>query len=225
MRIHAPAGSERIPRVEGAQSWPARVATVAVYALAMGYVEAAAVIYLRQLFTTFGALSSLQTMGRIEAGREAATMVMLATIALLADRRWRRWLAYFALAFGVWDIAYYLFYHLLVGWPSGLGSWDELFLLPVPWFGPVWAPMVVSLVLIAFGLRVLASLPPLRSWQWAALGLGAVLAYLSFTVQFHPGRGLTGAGTSPDFLWPPFVLGAAVALVALGAGIRRESGA
>lgn len=29
--------------------------------------------------------------------------------------------------------------------------WDVLFLIPVPWLGPVWAPCVVSLVLVGVG--------------------------------------------------------------------------
>ena len=80
----------------------------------------------------------------IEIGREAATMLMLAAIALAVARNTRQWTAAFAIAFGVWDIVFYACLKLLLGWPASLFTWDILFLIPVPWVGPVLAPVLIS---------------------------------------------------------------------------------
>ena len=45
---------------------------------------------------------------------------MLATLGMLAGRTWRRRAGYAALAFGVWDIFYYVFLRIISGWPKSL---------------------------------------------------------------------------------------------------------
>jgi hypothetical protein len=79
---------------------------------------------------------------------------MLAAIALAVARNARQWTAAFAIAFGVWDIVFYACLKLLLGWPASLFTWDILFLIPVPWVGPVIAPVLVSLTMIAAGILV-----------------------------------------------------------------------
>src|SRR5919198_442711 len=69
----------------------------------------------------------------------------------LAGTGWRRRLGYSFLAFGVWDIFYYLFLRALTGWPRSLLDWDILFLVPLPWWGPVWAPTSIALLMILWG--------------------------------------------------------------------------
>ena len=88
----------------------------------------------------------------IEIGREAATIVMLAAIALAVADNAGQWAAAFAIAFGTWDIAFYAFLKLLLDWPASLLTWDILFLIPIPWVGPVLAPVIVSASMIAAGL-------------------------------------------------------------------------
>jgi hypothetical protein len=44
-----------------------------------------------------------------------------------------------------WDIFYYVFLRLISG-PKTLLDWDILFLLPLPWWGPVLAPVSMALV-------------------------------------------------------------------------------
>src|SRR5260370_7926441 len=85
-------------------------------------------------------------------GREAATIVMLAAIALAGADNAGQWAAAFAIAFGTWDIAFYAFLKLLLDWPASLLTWDILFLIPIPWVGPVLAPVIVSASMIAAGL-------------------------------------------------------------------------
>ena len=133
--------------------------TVAVFAAAMAYLESTVVVYLQralsitpdQLFPLRGQ-EVVGDLAPIEGGREFATLVMLVALGCLVGRRWVDRLAWVAVAFGVWDIAYYGWLWVFVGWPHSPGTWDVLFLIPVPWAGPVWAPVAVSVALIGFGL-------------------------------------------------------------------------
>ncbi len=132
---------------------------VVLYAVAMAWVEAAAVFYLRTLVHRIEPLQPnpfpiVGGMGSVEVVREAATLVMLLAVGLLAGRSWRSRLGYLAIAFGVWDIFYYVFLRAMCGWPHSLTDWDILFLIPLPWWGPVLAPALISLVMILWGTLV-----------------------------------------------------------------------
>jgi hypothetical protein len=129
---------------------------VAGYAAAMAWVEAAVVYYLRTMVNRIepyqpDPLPLIGGLGRAELVREAATLLMLLAVGVLAGRSWRSRLGFSALAFGVWDILYYVFLKILCGWPRSLLDWDILFLLPLPWWGPVLAPMLISLSMILWG--------------------------------------------------------------------------
>jgi hypothetical protein len=130
--------------------------TVVIYAMAMAWVESALVYYLRTMIDRLepyqpNPLPVIGYLGPVEAIREAATLVMLLTVGLLAGRNWRARLGYSAIAFGVWDIFYYVFLKAIYGWPHSFADWDILFLLPLPWWGPVWAPMAIALLMIIWG--------------------------------------------------------------------------
>jgi hypothetical protein len=89
----------------------------------------------------------------IELAREAATMLMLASIAWLAAATARERWASFLWAFAIWDIAYYAGLWATVRWPTSLKETDILFLIPVPWVAQVWYPLAVSaLTLFAVSL-------------------------------------------------------------------------
>jgi len=129
---------------------------VVAYAVAMAWVESAVVYYLRTMIDRINPyqpnpLPMIGGMGPVEMVRELATLIMLFTVGALAGRNWRARFGYSAIAFGVWDIFYYVFLNLICGWPHSLGEWDLLFLLPLPWWGPVWAPVAISLLMIAWG--------------------------------------------------------------------------
>ena len=148
-------------------SYRRRWCVVAGYALAMGWVEAAVVYYLRTLVNRIepyqpNPLPLMGGFGRAELVREAATLVMLLAVGILAGKSWRARLGFSAMAFGIWDISYYAFLKVLCGWPHSLFDWDILFLIPLPWWGPVLAPVLISLLMIGWG--TLAGLePPQRS--------------------------------------------------------------
>jgi len=129
---------------------------VCVYALAMAWVEAAVVLYLRTLINRIDPYQlhpfpMIGGMAQIEVAREAATLVMLLTVGMLAGRTWRARVGYAAVAFGVWDIFYYVFLKAMCGWPHSVMDWDILFLIPLPWWGPVLAPVLIALLLILWG--------------------------------------------------------------------------
>lgn len=130
-----------------------RLVWVSVYAVAMGWFEAALVVYLRMLYMPEGFGFPLppfpQEIAAIELGREAATLLMLLAVGMLAGRTPLECFGWFMFSFGVWDIMYYVGLKVALGWPSSLLEWDLLFLLPVPWIGPVLAPVLVSVGLIA----------------------------------------------------------------------------
>ena len=133
-----------------------RWAIVMAFAIAMAWVEAASVFYIRALVDRIepyqaDPLPMHGALGNVELWREAATLVMIATLGVLAGRTWRRRAGYAALAFGAWDIFYYVFLRLISGWPRTLLDWDILFLLPLPWWGPVLAPVSIALVMILWG--------------------------------------------------------------------------
>ena len=134
----------------------ARWFTVFIFAVAMAWVESAAVFYLRTMTDRINPYqpNPLPVIGQWEAAelvREAATLVMLLAVGLLAGRNWRSRLGYAAVAFGVWDIFYYVFLKAMCGWPRSVMDWDILFLIPLPWWGPVLAPVLISLLLILWG--------------------------------------------------------------------------
>src|SRR5215470_2416789 len=132
---------------------------VVIFATAMAWVESAAVYYLRSLINRIEPYqpNPLPVAGSYcfaEMVRELATMVMLLTVGMLAGRNWKSRLGYSAIAFGVWDIFYYVFLKVMCGWPRTLLDWDVLFLLPLPWWGPVLAPVSIALLMILWGTVV-----------------------------------------------------------------------
>ena len=133
-----------------------KIIWISVFAVAFAAVESAVVVYLRALYYPEGFSLPLKIFGRnhlwVELARELATMVMLASVAVLTgSNRWQRF-AYFLISFGVWDIFYYVWLKVMINWPSSIFDWDILFLLPVPWIGPVIAPVLVSFFMILGGL-------------------------------------------------------------------------
>jgi hypothetical protein len=198
------------------------------YAIAMAYVEAAVVVYLRALYYPGGFAFPLAPlppeMVGIEIGREAATLVMLLGVAILAGReRWQRFPA-FCVSFGVWDIFYYVWLRLLLGWPPSLFTWDVLFLIPVPWTGPVAAPVIVSVLLVGGGLllwRRGAQGEPVR--VPISLGIlaltGALLVLGSFVLDFAI---VLRQAEPPPFRWGLFGAGVSLGVVALVLAVRTR---
>jgi hypothetical protein len=139
------------------------LAVVAAWAVAFALVEAMVVVYLRKLLTVQYGLdftpADFHFPGaylKYEQAREAATMVMLIAVGFLSGRTWSQRLAYWLFAFGVWDLFYYVWLYVYLRWPTSPRTRDLLFLIPGEWWGPVWQPVLASLVLIALAVLILA---------------------------------------------------------------------
>lgn len=157
------------------------LALVVVYATAMGLLEAICVVYLRQLLLPGGVgqieVAAMDRYYSVESWREACTVVMLLAVGWLAGTTLATRFGFFVAAFGIWDIWYYVGLYLWTGWPGSLLEWDCLFLSPCPWYGPVLAPVLISLSFLVPApvsswpsVRGRASGQPCRawaSWCWA----------------------------------------------------------
>ena len=132
---------------------------ILVFSISMALVEAGIVIYLRAIYYPEGfsfPLAIITTEHFIfEIAREAATIFMLISVsALIGTRFWEKF-AYFLICFGIWDIFYYVWLKIATGWPVSLLDWDILFLIPLPWIGPVIAPVTIAIMMIVAGLVIL----------------------------------------------------------------------
>ena len=135
---------------------------VVVFAVAFAWVESAVVVYLRKIFFNgsfrFPLLVKwengkhiINPLVRIEFGREIATVVMLVAVSAVAGKNRIQKFCFFLIAFGIWDMFYYLWLYVMVGWPQSLMTWDLLFYVPLPWVGPVIAPLSISLAMATCG--------------------------------------------------------------------------
>ena len=206
--------SERVAKA-GHFSERTRWAIVLAFAVAMAWVEAASVFYIRALVDRIepyqvNPLPINDALGYVELWREAATLVMIATLGGLAGRTWHLRAGYAALAFGVWDIFYYVFLRIMTGWPRTLLDWDILFLLPLPWWGPVVAPVSIALVMIVWGTLATQSDDGATDARWttAFACAGIVLALGVFMVDawraLPQGREAVLRVLPDDFNWPLF---------------------
>lgn len=194
----------------------------------MAFVEAAVVVYLRTILIPGDPTAAPPTAGVaaipvVEAFREAATIVMLAAVGALAGGdSWERFL-WFCCAFGIWDIGYYVWLRVLIGWPASLLTWDVLFLIPVPWMAPVLAPVIISLGLVTGSLWLLrlqgkGAVLRFSPWLWGLAVLGGAIVLLSFTLDY---RLAAQSLEPPSFRWLLFAAGVGVATLALSIGVRR----
>ncbi len=166
---------------------------ISLFAIAMGFLESAVVIYLRDILYPEGFRFPLapipERLALTELLREAATMIMLVTIGIMAGRSFSTGFAWFLYAFAIWDIFYYIFLKLLLGWPESLLTWDVLFLIPTTWTGPVLAPVLLSLTMILLALVILFHAEKgvqtrIRGKEWAGLITGSLVLILGFILDY-----------------------------------------
>jgi len=195
--------------------------TVVLFGLAMAWMESATVAYLRMLVDRVNPYQTRPLplhpeLASTEVVRELATMVMLFTVGWLAGRDWRTRLSYSLIAFGVWDIFYYVFLAVIVGWPKSVMDWDVLFLIPLPWWGPVIAPAIIALLMIIGGTMVTQFPGPLwprrRAIGVGVVGIGvALLVFMETAIRALPGGEQALRHTLPTrFNWAGFAVGCAL---------------
>jgi hypothetical protein len=197
----------------------ARWGAVVLFALAMAWMESATVVYLRTLVDRLepyqaNPLPLEPHLGGVEMIREAATLLMLAAVAWVAGGNARTRFAFFSLAFGVWDLFYYVFLAVIGPWPRTVWDWDVLFLLPLPWWGPVWAPASVALLMVAGGTAVawgdakgVATWPNRRAWGAGITGAGIGLyVFMEDAIRALPaGAEAVRTALPAQFNWPVFL--------------------
>ena len=166
----------------------------------------------------------------VELSRELATIVMLLTVAMLAESSsLTRRFAAFVLMFGVWDVFYYVWLKVLIDWPQSWTEWDVLFLIPIVWLGPWICPVMISLLFIVWGSLVLVS--PARSaftkHSLTAFLIGAILGLAAF---FQPAIAVLRAGGEAalrdyrpgEFWWSLFIPSMLLMSYGLGRSLPRQ---
>jgi hypothetical protein len=146
--------------------------TSAIFALSFGLVEGAVAIYLGAAVGLLpgypGTLADIARLSAdlrgqeirhlnnlapslltVEVFREAATILMLLSVAILAGQKRGERLAIFLWIFALWDIGYYVALRATVRWPYSPTSPDVLFFIPVPWTSQVWFPILISILTAA----------------------------------------------------------------------------
>jgi hypothetical protein len=211
-----------------------RCILVVILAIAFGYIEAAVVVYLRQIFhpdgfsfplTAYFLADGSRNLLLVEVGREAATLVLIISACLLVDHNSRQRFAYFITIFAVWDIFYYVWLKVILDWPASIMDWDVLFLIPTPWAGPVLAPMLVSLTMLVLAATILyrdCLGKPIETsvWDWLGFSLAGLLVVASFCVA---GRYITQPDYTEHFSWAMFAAGLLAAVVVFAKCIVRTN--
>ncbi|MFH0957371.1 MAG: hypothetical protein V1897_01575 [Pseudomonadota bacterium] len=217
-----------------------RIVIITIWAIAFGFVEASVVEYLRAIYYPLSSggfqfpmltLDLIHEMGfehnqrlQIEVVRELCTLIMLATVSMAAAQNRREAWAYFMITFGVWDISYYVWLKIFLGWPTGVMAWDLLFLIPVPWVAPVIAPVVISIALIASGLTVLyfeERKEPLElEWKsWILIVAGGIVVIMAFCWDY---QNIVAGGFPQPFQWVVFLVGLGISATTFLLGVFRR---
>jgi hypothetical protein len=222
---------------------------ISLFAIAMGLLECIVVIYLREIFYPEGFAFPLKPMEprlvNAELLRELATILMLLSVGMIAGRTKTAKFAWFIYSFGIWDLFYYIFLKLLLGWPESLLTWDILFLLPTTWAGPVMGPVINSFSMILLAIILLhgknEAKPSIRPFEWFLLITGSIIVIIAYTKEymsfmltklsfgelFNPSniKEILAYATSfipVRFGWGVFLSGVALHLIAMGSLARRS---
>ena len=205
-----------------------------LFAFCMAQVEASVVVHLRSLYYPGNPLQifplNLLTHRdlAIELVRELATVLMILSVALLTARGFTRIFAAFVYVFGLWDLFYYLWLKMMIGWPVSWFEWDVLFLIPWPWLGPWLTPALIALLFVLWGGWVFTSSNEGRFSRNTTLlfVVGVLLALMAFLLPGVPlvlqGQAAFRGYQPDDFRWSLFIPGYILMSVSLWC-IARDS--
>jgi hypothetical protein len=206
------------------------------FAIAMAYLESTIVVYLRRLYYhdrggfDFPLVIIDTSTLWLELGREACTIVMLATVGSAAGRTAVGKFAFFLFLFGIWDIFYYIWLKVFIHWPASLLTWDVLFLIPVPWVGPVYAPVSVACTMIGMALVMLqlearGPVQPAGKLVWLAQVVACLIIIVSFTMDVIPRLDAQGARLAQwiptTYRWEMLLIGQVLAISTFVCWARR----
>jgi len=231
------------------QSITKKITWLTIFSIAMGFMETAIVVYLRKIYYPGGfqfPLVPIDTdIALVEFLREAATIIMLVGIGILAGKTASQKFAFFIYCFAIWDIFYYVFLKMLLDWPASLLTWDILFLIPVPWVGPVIAPCIVSLTMIILTLCAVyfqekGYNTKIKANEWMLLSAGSLTVILSFVWDYikyvsqgNPARPIWTLSSKEslfreienyiptEYNWWIFLLGQSILIFAIMLFVRR----
>ncbi len=164
---------------------------VFIFSIAFAWVESAVVVYLREIYFDGGFSFPLvvkwedgkriiDPLVRIELVREIATLFMLTAIGAVSGKNGIQKFSFFMIAFGIWDIFYYIWLYVMKGWPESLLTWDLLFFFPLPWVGPVITPVMIALAMVGGGTLIVHLDEKGRpiNWRWYDMGIELGCAFL-----------------------------------------------
>ncbi len=193
---------------------------VGLFAIAMAFVESATVVYIRRIYGISNLLLDIPlfdpVIAPIEVGRELATLVMLLTVGWAVGKSRQTKISFLFFAFGVWDIFYYIWLRIFIGWPNSLISPDILFLIPLPWWGPIIAPILIACLMVVGGILAVINEDKgyaikLSLINWITLFGGVLIMLYSFmkdAIAIMPTNVETLAQLRPvTFNWPIYIIG------------------
>ena len=160
-----------------------------VFSIAMGYLESSVVVYLRKIYYPdgfkFPLIPVTREIATTEFWREAATIIMLIGAGVMSGKNSSQRFVFFLYSFAIWDIFYYVFLKVILDWPQSLFTWDILFLIPVPWVGPIIAPCIVSFTMIILTMLVVYKQEKgieviIGFIEWMLFIFGSITAIISF---------------------------------------------
>ena len=202
--------------------------SLTIFGIAMGFLEAAVVVYLRDIIYPEGFCFPLKDIPVnllfVELGREVATIIMLITIGIIAGKTLIEKFSYFLFSFGIWDIFYYIWLKVSLNWPPSLFTDDILFLIPIHWVGPIIAPVIVSLTMITFSLITVYFLDKgyifkPNKFDWLLICITCIIIFISFILDFPQ---MIAHKISSPYRWELLITGELLVLFAFIRICRRK---
>lgn len=209
---------------------------VAAFAIAMAYLESAVVVYLRRIYNINDLMTSLPyfdlQIGSIEVGRELATLFMLLAVGWAVGEKLQSRLGFAVFAFGIWDIFYYIWLRVFIGWPASLFDLDLLFMIPLPWWGPVLSPVCIAVLMVVGGVRAVLlddreMKVHFRPVEWVAMGSGILIilyAFMADALKLLPADVATLTQMKPsNFNWLVYLVGFVLVAYAVWQGTSPQN--
>lgn len=205
-----------------------KIIWVSVFSIAMAYLEAAVVVYLRRVYGITDLILQIPPfdaqIAAIEIGRELATLVMLLSIGWIAGKTFQSRVGFTFITFGLWDISYYIWLRVFIGWPQSVLEPDLLFLIPLPWWGPVLSPVLIALLMMAGGIIAVIKTEKntalhLDSCFWICLITGVLILLYTFMADalnaLPADISILSSLKPTQFNWPVYFLGFGLVVIAL----------
>jgi len=193
---------------------------IGIFAVAMAYLESAVVVYLRRIYNIFDLTTSLSRfdsqIAAIEVGRELMTLIMLLAVGWTVGKNLQSRVGFAIFTFGLWDIFYYIWLRFFIGWPTSFFNPDLLFLIPLPWWGPVISPILIAILMVLGGAKAVlldeqGTRIHFRAMGWLILTMGVMIILYSFmadSLALLPANLKMLSELKPTtFNWPLYIIG------------------